>query len=328
MRSIYRSEDFTELIIVKEYPEGLGTTQGLIERTRILPYPTLQGTTHEVLMEGIRVVHRDQWMSKPLIIEVDHNFPFLKMQFELEGHSDFLRQTKDCLNTLILNGRHQLFYFPEVKGRLYYPACHRYTLEILLEPAYLKKLFHQDLSILGAFGTHLVQNRPTQFCTECLPITPLMKQTILDFIHCPYDGMLRKVYLEAKILELLTLQVDQFNQHNQGNSYAPLPKKEVEKLHFVKEWLDNNLDTTFSLSQIAELSALNEYSLKKGFKQLFKKTVFGYLTDLRMQRAKRLIGQQHSTIAEIAYSVGYKNPQHFTTAFKRKFGYLPRELKG
>ncbi|MFT4030843.1 MAG: AraC family transcriptional regulator [Siphonobacter sp.] len=327
MRSILKSEDFAELVIIKEYPDGLGTTHGIIERKNTIQYATIHGTAHEVVLEGIRVVHRNQWMSKPLIIEVDHNFPFLKMQFELEGHSDFLRQNKACLNTEILNGKHQLFYFPEVKGRLYYPACHRYTLEILLEPAYLKKIFHQDLSMLGHFGRHLEQNIPTQFASECLPITPAMKQTILDFIHCPYTGMLRKVYLEAKILELLTLQIDQFQQICKGNTHSLLPKKDVEKLYFVKEWLEHNLDTILSLSQIAELAGLNEYSLKKGFKQLFNATVFGFLTDLRMQRAKALICQQTDTIAEIAFSIGYKNPQHFTVAFKRKFGYLPRELK-
>ncbi|WP_234859251.1 helix-turn-helix domain-containing protein [Aquimarina aquimarini] len=37
--------------------------------------------------------------------------------------------------------------------------------------------------------------------------------------------------------------------------------------------------------------------------------------------------EEELTIAEISYAVGYKNPQHFTAAFKRKFGYLPSNLK-
>ena len=45
-----------------------------------------------------------------------------------------------------------------------------------------------------------------------------------------------------------------------------------------------------------------------------------------MEKAKTLILNENYTVAEASYKVGYKNPQHFTVAFKKMYGYLPSEL--
>lgn len=37
--------------------------------------------------------------------------------------------------------------------------------------------------------------------------------------------------------------------------------------------------------------------------------------------------QKGKTVSETADLVGYKNPQHFTAAFKGYYGMLPSELK-
>ncbi len=46
-----------------------------------------------------------------------------------------------------------------------------------------------------------------------------------------------------------------------------------------------------------------------------------------MNEARRLLLSGEMNIAEVADTVGYKNPNHFTTAFKKYFGFVPSELK-
>jgi AraC-like DNA-binding protein len=72
---------------------------------------------------------------------------------------------------------------------------------------------------------------------------------------------------------------------------------------------------------------LNDFKLKKGFKELFGTTVFSYLNELKMDYAKRLILDEKKTIYEVAMTLGYSEPHHFYAAFKRRFGYSPGELK-
>ncbi|WP_314058381.1 helix-turn-helix domain-containing protein [Empedobacter brevis] len=45
-----------------------------------------------------------------------------------------------------------------------------------------------------------------------------------------------------------------------------------------------------------------------------------------MEYAKALLTEQHLTISEIAYLIGYKNQRHFSSAFKKKFGISPSQL--
>jgi AraC family transcriptional activator of pyochelin receptor len=90
-----------------------------------------------------------------------------------------------------------------------------------------------------------------------------------------------------------------------------------------------NLNSPYSIEELARIAGINRTKLQDGFKDLFGTTIFGYITDTRLEDARKHImdGGHNKTIAEIATMSGYKNAQHFTAAFKRKYGYLPKELK-
>jgi AraC-like DNA-binding protein len=46
-----------------------------------------------------------------------------------------------------------------------------------------------------------------------------------------------------------------------------------------------------------------------------------------MERAKYLLMDSGKSISEVSDEIGYKNPQHFTVAFKKKFGLSPKNFK-
>jgi AraC-like DNA-binding protein len=84
------------------------------------------------------------------------------------------------------------------------------------------------------------------------------------------------------------------------------------------------MDMPPSLKELAKLSGLNEYKLKKSFKEVYNTTVFGYLSDHRLNEARKKLESSNKSIAEIAYDLGYSSPQHFAKAFKEKFGLTPK----
>ena len=50
------------------------------------------------------------------------------------------------------------------------------------------------------------------------------------------------------------------------------------------------------------------------------------IRDSKMEEAKNMLLNLNLPVKEVSDMVGYKNPQHFSTAFKRKFGVSPSVL--
>ncbi|MEH1835867.1 MAG: helix-turn-helix transcriptional regulator [Nostoc sp.] len=82
-----------------------------------------------------------------------------------------------------------------------------------------------------------------------------------------------------------------------------------------------------SLLNLAEEIGLNDFKLKRGFREVFGTTVLGYVQSLRLEQAQQLLRGTNLTVAEIASQVGYESITHFRHLFKRQFGITPREYR-
>ena len=102
---------------------------------------------------------------------------------------------------------------------------------------------------------------------------------------------------------------------------------DMDKVYMARDLLIAHAISPPTLTELSRLSGLNEFKLKKGFKEVFHNTVFGYLNDYRLENARTLILDTRKTVSEIAYETGYANPQHFHRAFKKQFGTAPGVLR-
>jgi AraC family transcriptional activator of pyochelin receptor len=65
--------------------------------------------------------------------------------------------------------------------------------------------------------------------------------------------------------------------------------------------------------------------LTAGFRRMFGMSVTGFVQDQRLAQALSELREGHSSIAQIAFKVGY-SPAYFSTLFRRRFGYQPSTL--
>ena len=129
----------------------------------------------------------------------------------------------------------------------------------------------------------------------------------------------------SKSIELLVLQAELYEQ-NLSKKFIKT-EKDRRSLQNAKELLNSRMDNPPTIIELAKLVGVNEYKLKKGFKELFGTTIFGYIHNSRMSLAKRLLLGTDKTAKEIAYQVGYSSPQHFSNAFKKQFGVTPNNVR-
>lgn len=155
-------------------------------------------------------------------------------------------------------------------------------------------------------------------------ISPKMKLIIEELKTSSLEGPYRKLFIHSKVLELLLLQLDQYKT---SEASSTLSENEIIKINNAKEYLLKNYKKPITIQKLAKAVGTNEFTLKKGFKVIFGETVFSCISNLRMNKAKQLLLNNNLSISQVSEIIGYKNPQHFSTAFKKKFGYVPSKLK-
>ena len=135
------------------------------------------------------------------------------------------------------------------------------------------------------------------------------------------------MFLYSKVIELLVFQVESYNRLFDPKVRYIKTDYDKERILFAKDYLVKNLETPPSLTELSRIAGINEFKLKRGFKEVFGQTVFGYLTDVRMELAKNDLLEKQKSITEIAFELGFSSVQHFSNAFKKKYGMAPRGVK-
>ena len=143
-----------------------------------------------------------------------------------------------------------------------------------------------------------------------------------------YQGMMKDTFLEAKVLELLSFTIHQFSTDQQDDpDRITLREADVNQLLEARKHIASNYIDPPSLQELAWQVGINEYKLKKGYKQLFHSTIYEHVREERMNEAKKLITDGRWDISEVVRMVGYSNTSHFSARFREMFGLSPKKFQ-
>ncbi|MFD2937908.1 AraC family transcriptional regulator [Spirosoma flavum] len=224
-------------------------------------------------------------------------------------------------------GQHNISYLPPSKSIYdYYAAAQPsdYSVVVIPKDVYFR-LIPPGSDLHRQLVTQIIQQKAAFITAKNPSITPAMDWIIRDMRVSQRTGSLKRLFLESKITELLMLQLEQM-QGAQPVTFSP-KKEDVRKIYEAREVLDACYPTPPTIVELAKLVGLNEFNLKRGFKEQVGTTILGYIIQRRMEDARRFLLEGTKTISEISYWVGYKNPAHFTVAFKNYFGVLPSAIR-
>lgn len=82
-----------------------------------------------------------------------------------------------------------------------------------------------------------------------------------------------------------------------------------------------------SLAELASLTGLSRTYFSRIFKETTGMTLRDYLIQFRLDKAKDLLDDINLEIKQIAYEVGFNDPDHFSRSFKKKTGLSPTEWR-
>ncbi|HLZ86716.1 MAG TPA: AraC family transcriptional regulator [Puia sp.] len=188
--------------------------------------------------------------------------------------------------------------------------------------------FTQNASdLLKRFAQHLEAGDSAILSDQWGAVDPGIQQVVHQIINNPYKGDLQQIFLLSKSIELLVLCAESCQLAIEKKEEFVKSPADKEKILAVRDLINEKLDCPPNLSTISRTVGLNEYKLKRGFKEVFNTTVFGYLTEQRLLLARQYLLDTQHTAADIAYQLGYSTPQHFNNAFKKRFGNTPDSIR-
>ena len=196
-----------------------------------------------------------------------------------------------------------------------------------IEPQqFLQSFSEADLEQIPIYLRQAVIGDRLQFYYQQEKITRQMQRVLRQILQCPHQGLMKRMYLESKAVELIMLHFQQYQEQEvRDRSSIQRNASDVDRIYQAKEILLNNLENPPSLMELARQVGLNEFKLKRGFRQVFGTSAFKYLHDYRLEKAKHLLGSGDMKVEEVAFRVGFDSRSYFALAFRKKFGLNPKE---
>lgn len=305
--------NFTELVAIKtDHTKDEGLTS--IEYLVLPKYG--QGTITNFEFEEVSITISRYKLNKDLVIYNKGYADIIQLSLLVEGEKiiylkefekDLLFENQECFlaDITCFNGYSRICgnkIFKEFKIRMSrsFLYKHGFTNEHIF-----KELSDKDLIV---------------------PVTDDLLSVLNDLEEKGLKGITRKIYLEAKVLELLALQLENYKNAKQNGTLFKKDKA-IKKLYEVKQILKENLYRSYSIKELSREVALNENILKSGFKRVFGCSIKEYEMNEKMGRAKELLYNSQFPIYQVAEEIGYKNATHFSAAFKKYFGVTPKKFR-
>ncbi len=277
-----------------------------------------------------------KWEYDPFRIEWYQHHGNFSIQLKENTHKivliasiDQLTRYESCLEELVGNipaGEFNLFYFPSAPFQIKLNASQGNLLVISFDIHHWFSWLPREDEYRKQIQQAILLKTPVSIFSNNQKLFGSLKSIIQDIRQNAFTGAYLEQYINAKILELMVCVVQPPAMVTHPT--IDLPDEEVEKMYKAKSIILSNISQPCSIITLAQQVGTNECYLKRNFKKVFGDTVYQYMQQERMEKAKNMLLNTNQKIAAIAKSIGYKNASHFSVAYKKHYGVLPNQERG
>ena len=278
-----------------------------------------------LITDGLVILDTQMYFSEPQTILFEISCESIIMNFiycnNVETHIDQL-ETENFTQ----ENTHNIFYTSNYRATFkILPFEQINYFSIILSKDFYYNIINEDWELHRKFSKNILLKKSSYLTSSYIPFTQSILWVIHEIKSCNRQGILKRMYIETKIKELLILQLETLIEKTAPKDF--INEDDYNKLQQAKLVLDKDYVHAPTLPELSRMISLNEFKLKKGFKACFGITVKSYIIELRMKHAKELFKSKSISVTEVAYKCGYKDVSHFSAAFKAFYGFSPQKFK-
>lgn len=192
-------------------------------------------------------------------------------------------------------------------------------LTIQINEEWLKK----KLTVTPRLNLKILRQKDV-FQTVIKPVSAsLLNEIFFKKIPSPVPDL----YVSCRVMQLLDIFLEDIFKNGLEANVLPVSSRDVHSILKVEEYLLQNYRSQFpSINMLARLALMSGSKLKQVFKKAFGMSLFEFFQKNRMERAKEMLLSNMYSVSEVGKILGYQNLSNFSTAFKKEFGYLPKNV--
>lgn len=274
---------------------------------------------------GIELIQANFSTTRKLVLVDPENAETISSSFILSGdvESQFTLNNHSVLHW---GHTHGFQYTPDFQGEHIIHNHKLHAFSLVYDNAYFKSMAQSaGVGYLDNVLDCMERGETLLVPPGKLLLQPRMAELLHAIVQCSFQGLTKYLFIEAKMLELFALQMEQFNTNS--GAKEEWNRADRERLKAVHDFITHAYLEPLTLTGLCYQFGLNEFKLKKGYKHFFGSTVFGHIHKLRLQSAQQLLISGQMNVSEVSFHIGYNNISSFSEAFKKQFGYLPGTIR-
>lgn len=182
---------------------------------------------------------------------------------------------------------------------------------------------------IGFRGPNIEMRVKNGFFSTLHPLFHLPIAMNHDIIHLFNQGIEAAQHMEKGYQQLLSGYVNMLLGYisSYDNASSQAEKETAEDIHQALLFIHENYQNDIRSEDVAQAINWGYSRFRKVFLQQTGMTPYQYIQETRIKQSKFLIMNTTKPLKEIAYNVGFNNPDYFSTAFRRITGLSPMEFR-
>ncbi len=199
-------------------------------------------------------------------------------------------------------------------------------IHVSLKPDFLTELLPENELWADSLRA-MIERRERIIGDQFASVSLAQEKALANLFTTPLTGKLGYMMMETSLIQVLLLQLHSLFQKNESERTPAIQKRDLEVINDLRGFLSEKFLEDHTLMGLARQFGTNTNKLMNLFRKVFGVSIFEYISGQRMDHAQRLL-REGLLVNEVSRNVGYKNPNHFSAAFKKHFGVNPSMVKG
>ncbi|WP_044205542.1 two-component regulator propeller domain-containing protein [Flammeovirga sp. OC4] len=203
---------------------------------------------------------------------------------------------------------------------------------------YYPSLVIAEIYLEGMSGLHLAEKIKSGEKTKHTPLILLSSnpdtQERIKALEAGSDSFIAKPFspkhMEVRVNQLLKMRSNILDI-DKGEQKTKKKKKQVTEVSFedqARKIIERNIsEAEFSVPELAKEMDMSNIQFYRKMKAETGMPPVEFVRNIRLQKALELLKTSELNISEIAYEVGFNDPQYFRKSFKKQFGQTPTQYR-